>query len=346
MTSYSNTQSKTILVIGGTGAQGSAVIGKLLEGPGAYKIRALTRDVSSVGARVLEAKGVELYQGSFVDLKSVEKALEGVYGVFVNTDGMSYSEATEIYAGIRIFELAHWAGVKHYVYSSIDCHSKLAGYNPENKADHCDAKARVSDWMSAQPSSVDGTAWSVLVTLLYMDMLKLNFLAPVEREDGTKVFRLPLGDKGVLPLISLDDIAFYVRYIFDNREETSGKTLHPVSDHVTGVQLANTFTKVTGKQAIYEDTPLNVWAENTGLDVNAPMASVEKQRGDGSITVGEDFAAFWSTFRKGLIKKDMDLNKKINPGSLNLEGWMRKHKYVGEAKERRVRAGLGAEAKA
>ncbi|KIY68712.1 NAD-P-binding protein [Cylindrobasidium torrendii FP15055 ss-10] len=346
MTSYSNPQTKTILVIGGTGAQGSAVIDKLLETPGAYKVRALTRDVSSAGAKVLESNGVELYQGSFVDLKSIETALKGVYGVFVNTDGMSYSEATEIYAGIRIFELAQWAGVKHYVYSGLDNHYKLAGYNPDNKADHCDAKARVADWMSAQPSPVDGMAWSVVVTLLYMDMLKLNFLAPVEREDGTKVFRLPLGDKGILPLISLDDIAFYVRYIFDNREQTSGEILHPVSDLVTGVQLADTFAKVTGKQATYEDTSLDVWAQNTGLDVNAPMASVEKQRGDGSITVGEDFAAFWNTFRKGLVKKNVDLNKKINPGSLNLERWMRKYNYTGEAKERRVRAGLGAETKA
>ncbi|KIY66645.1 NAD-P-binding protein [Cylindrobasidium torrendii FP15055 ss-10] len=341
----SNSQSKTILVIGATGAQGSAVIDKLLEAPEKYKIRALTRDASSAGAKVLQARGVELYEGSFVDLKAVERALQGVYGVFVNTDGSSYSEATEIHVGIRIFELSKWAGVRHYVYSSIDNVYKLGGYNPENKSDHCDAKARVAEWMSAQPSSVDGMVWSVLVTLPYMEGLNLCFLGPIKREDGTVVFRLPLGDTGAIPYITLEDLAFYARYIFDNPDKTSGEILEPVSDIVTGAQLAGTLTNVTGKPASYEAVSFEKWAEHCGLDMTGPMAAVEKKRGDGSVTAGEDFAGFWKAYRDGLVKKDFELNKKINPGSLNLEAWMRKNNYVGDVERKSIRAGLGAETK-
>lgn len=59
---------KLILVIGVTGAQGIAVIKRLLApatdgSPSLYAVRALTRDPSSARAKVLTAKGVECIQG-------------------------------------------------------------------------------------------------------------------------------------------------------------------------------------------------------------------------------------------------------------------------------------------
>ena len=59
---------KLILVIGATGAQGIAVINKLLEpgadgSPSPYAVRALTRNPSSRRAMELEGKGVEIVKG-------------------------------------------------------------------------------------------------------------------------------------------------------------------------------------------------------------------------------------------------------------------------------------------
>ena len=62
---------KLILVIGATGAQGLAVIDKLLE-PAAngtaspYAVRALTRDPTSRRAKELAAKGVDVVKGDIV----------------------------------------------------------------------------------------------------------------------------------------------------------------------------------------------------------------------------------------------------------------------------------------
>ena len=61
-------QTKLILVIGATGAQGMAVIDKLLEPysdgtPSPYSIRALTLDPDSDRARQLAARGVECFKG-------------------------------------------------------------------------------------------------------------------------------------------------------------------------------------------------------------------------------------------------------------------------------------------
>ena len=59
--------------------------------------------------------------GSTHDFASISKALEGAYGAFVNTDSFTIGEKTEVYEGIRIFELAKEVGtLKHYVWSSLD----------------------------------------------------------------------------------------------------------------------------------------------------------------------------------------------------------------------------------
>ena len=61
------------------------------------------------------------FTGNTTDLSSVAAALEGVYGVFVNTDSDTLGEQLETYTGIRIFELATTVKtIRHYVWSSLD----------------------------------------------------------------------------------------------------------------------------------------------------------------------------------------------------------------------------------
>jgi hypothetical protein len=98
---HSQSQKKLILVIGATGAQGQAVIDALLapdaeERPSSYAIRALTRDPTNAFSQELAKRGVEVVKGSFMDFDSVARALEGAYGVWVNTDGFTVGEAAEI----------------------------------------------------------------------------------------------------------------------------------------------------------------------------------------------------------------------------------------------------------
>ena len=67
--------------------------------------------------------------GSFTNFEDVKKALTGVYGVWNNTDGFTVPIAQEIYAGIRIFEIAKILGtVKHYVWSNLNYTLKVSQY--------------------------------------------------------------------------------------------------------------------------------------------------------------------------------------------------------------------------
>jgi hypothetical protein len=57
--------------------------------------------------------------GDTSNLASVAAALDGAYGAWVNVDGFTVGEWREIYAGIRIFELAKQTkSLRHYVWSS------------------------------------------------------------------------------------------------------------------------------------------------------------------------------------------------------------------------------------
>lgn len=80
---------KRILVIGGTGAQGFAVVKALVEAKDPFTVRVLSRNPDSEGVKETfkDYPQVELVKGSFMDFDSVERALQDCYGVFVNTDG-------------------------------------------------------------------------------------------------------------------------------------------------------------------------------------------------------------------------------------------------------------------
>ncbi|KAA1467630.1 NAD-P-binding protein [Dentipellis sp. KUC8613] len=322
---------KVILVIGATGAQGLAVVDALLApaadgSPSPYGVRALTRDPGSRRAQELKAKGVEVVQ------ESVAKALEGVYGAWVNTDGFTVGEQKEIYAGIRIFELAKVAGtVRHYVWSNLDYSFKKGGYNPLYRCEHYDGKGRVAEWMQAQPSVVSDTSmsWSSVTTGPYMDMLRFHMFGPLNvRADGTYVFAAPVGN-GHVPMIALSDLGFFARYTFDHRAETSGKDLEVASEMVSWDHLIATFTKVTGKKAVFKPVGSDEWFSYFKNADIKPVAN-ERPDGDGSTSWKKNFTGWWAMFRDDVLKRDMAWIRSVNPNGFTLERWMRENNYTGE----------------
>ncbi|KAF9806765.1 hypothetical protein IEO21_08544 [Rhodonia placenta] len=315
----SSTDKKLILVIGATGAQGLAVVDKLLApqedgSPSPYAIRALTRDPESRRAKELIAKGVECVKaflttcasGRFDHFGNVAAALEGVHGAWVNTDGFTIGEPWEIYIGMRIFELAKQAGVRHYVWSNLDYAFKLGNYNETYRCQHYDAKGRVAEWMQAQPSAVSGTdmTWSIVTSGPYMDMLHNMMFGPLKkRENGTIVFATPVGN-GHVPMIALSDLGFFARYTFDNRATTSGKDLPIATEMVGWEYLKTTFEKVTGQKAEIVYQTIDDWIENM-----------------------LNFRGWWALWRDDIVRRDMEWIKKVNPKGHTLESWMKEQDY-------------------
>lgn len=130
-----------ILILGGVGAQNSHVAKELAVA--GHKVRILTRDTQKRGARELAAlPGIEIVQGDTYDEETLEVALRGIQSVYVNTNGFAIGERSEIYWSIRIYEIAYWAGVKHFVYSTLPYVSRRSGFNPKFRVPFVDGKAK------------------------------------------------------------------------------------------------------------------------------------------------------------------------------------------------------------
>lgn len=153
---------KTILIIGATGAQGGATL-KHLSATGEYQILALTRSATSPQAKDLDSlpnvKLITNNAASGYDTEAFLSAASTSDYVFVNTDGFTLGEQAETFWGIRLFELAVRAGVKHFIYSGLDNSSKKSGYDPKFYTGHYEGKARVQ----GRPLSL--TIWQIVAHL-------------------------------------------------------------------------------------------------------------------------------------------------------------------------------------
>jgi uncharacterized protein YbjT (DUF2867 family) len=134
---------QSVLVIGGTGAQGEPIV-RALSAAGKYSVWVLTRHTESAHAKALAGlPNVTVIGGDGYDEATLRSAFKGIDSCYVNTNGFAIGEKAEIYWGIRIYELARQAGVKHFVYGGLDYVSKKGGFDPQFRCGHYDGKGKV-----------------------------------------------------------------------------------------------------------------------------------------------------------------------------------------------------------
>ena len=140
------------------------------------------------------------------------------------------------------------------------------------------------------------------------------------------MWALPLGD-GHIPLIALQDLGFYARWVFDNPLETSGKNVQVASHRASGKDIVDAFTKVTGKPAVYIPLTIDEYF-GSFKNADAPVAPEAPQ----GLTFRQNFTGFWNGWKDDIVHRDMEWLKRIHPGVRNVESWMREHEYEGVRK--------------
>jgi hypothetical protein len=133
----SEPDNQVILVTGATGRQGGAVARSLL-GSG-FAVRSLVRDPQKPGAEALAGAGTELARGDLDDPASIERALEGAYGVFSVQNFFQAGYEGEIRQGTSLADVAKAAGVSHFVYSSVGSAHRETGIS------HFESKRHVEE---------------------------------------------------------------------------------------------------------------------------------------------------------------------------------------------------------
>ena len=136
-----------------------------------------------------------------------------------------------------------------------------------------------------------------------------------------------MGDTGRIPFISLSDIGWWGRHIFDHPGTTTGKNLEIASHLITWPELVETITRVTGIPAEYKRVTMDEYFKlYDGVDT--PVA-VDVAIGKGP-TFEENFRACFSLWRDNIVKRDMDWVRRVHPGTVTLEQWLRDENYNGQ----------------
>ena len=109
----SKSSNRIIAVAGATGAQGEGVV-RALQEHSDYNVRALTRNPSKAAG--LADKVVE---ADFDRPETLRQALEGVYGMFANTNSFAGPDTDEVAQAKAMVDAAKAAGVTDFVWSTL-----------------------------------------------------------------------------------------------------------------------------------------------------------------------------------------------------------------------------------
>ncbi|KAK0267527.1 hypothetical protein LTR35_016257 [Friedmanniomyces endolithicus] len=293
---------KNILVTGATGKQGGAVI-EALANNADFTLLAQTRNASGSGAQKLEGKGnnIKVVQGDQDDVPGLFKnALEaangpiwGVYSVQVS-QGKGVTHDGEIKQGKAMIDESVKAGVKHFVYGSVERGGDERSWENETPIPHFQSKWVIEHYLKDKAGPM---GWTVLRPVAFMDNLAPGF--------PTQVFMAAMRDTlGSKPnqWIATSDIGVFAKLAFQSPKEYNHRAIGLAGDELTSAQLSQAFKNKTGQPMDgtfwFLGSFLKYMVAELGLMIN------------------------W--FGSDGYKANIPELKKMHPGLLTLEEWIEK----------------------
>ena len=281
---------RLVLVTGATGQQGGAVARNLL-GRG-FGVRALTRDPEKPEAKVLAERGAEVVRGDLEDRSSLDRALEGVYGVFSVQNFWEAGYEREIEQGKRLVDAAKAADVEHYVYSSVGSAHRETGIP------HFDSKWEVEEHLRGS-----GVPFTILRPVFFMQNWEM--FGKDQILGGT--LAQPLDPDKPFQMLAAADIGVFVALAFENPREWIGREVELAGDEMTMPEVAGTFSRVVGREVGYYQVP---WDQ---FEVNA----------------GEEATVMYRWFNDHGYEADIAALREVHPGLIAFEEYLRTHDWEG-----------------
>ena len=190
-------QKLVVVVAGGTGKQGGAVVKSLLER--GHKVRSITRSTDSAKAKELADAGVTLVCASLEDTTALTKALEGATSLFAMTTPYEAGADAETRQGVSAADAAKAAGV-HLVFTSAGSANRQTGIP------HFECKHKVEDHIAKI-----GVRATVLAPVYFMENLYFG-----SEQLAKGVYATPLPPTRRLAQVAVADIgAVAVRLLED-----------------------------------------------------------------------------------------------------------------------------------
>jgi len=217
---------------------------------GSFSARAVTRDPESTNAKALAAKGAEVVKADLNDPASLEKAMEGAYGVFGLTDFWTAWHDEEK-QGKNLVDAATKTGIKHFVWPTLD-HS-------EWQVPHFETKARVNDYLIAS-----GVPRTSIYTAFFVENVGSPFFALKRNESGKVVMDVLFSTDAKIPMIAASDIGGWALAAFKNPDEWAGKDMKVCTEWVSPREIAKLVSETTGEEVEVKEVDEQAWQAARG----------------------------------------------------------------------------------
>ncbi|MDT8305726.1 MAG: NmrA/HSCARG family protein [Anaerolineae bacterium] len=283
---------KQVLVFGATGNIGGAAARALLKR--GWRVRAVTRNPSSVKAQALATLGAELCQADMEDPASLEAAFGGIKRAFSVQNWTTSGVAGEIRQGKLVADAARRAGVEHLVYGSAGTGE------PDSGVPHFDSKLEVEAYMRAL-----GLPTTVIRPGPFMELMAdKQFFPPAGIwGTGTRI----MGWDTPSPWIAVDDIGVAIANIFAAPAKWVGKEVELIGDVKSLAECRQAFVERAGKQPFRLPLPLWLFRRMAGEEMIVMWQwLVDYVAAQGS-------AAMWQT---------VETTRELSPGLLDVESWL------------------------
>ncbi|KAF5639621.1 nitrogen metabolic regulation nmr [Fusarium sp. NRRL 52700] len=264
--------SKTIVIVGVTGAQGGSVAQTFLQLP-SWHVRGITRNPGGDSAKRLKSEGVEIVQGDLDDKESLIRAFQGAHAIFSNTDffthlqqamaqpditknrtTLEYAYDREVGQGINIAEAAADPSViktlERFVMSTLSHATKWSGGKYTNVY-HFDSKAAMIKATEERFPEV-AVRMSTVTIGHYVTVWKLfDRLAPKLQPDGSYLMSRNTPRDFKMPFIVTErDTGGFVKAMVDL---PSNKHILGVSEEMTLPEWVEIWGRVNGVKAVYKE---------------------------------------------------------------------------------------------
>lgn len=255
---------KILAVLGATGQQGSSVVTYVLHDPDLsqeYKIRALTRDISSDKAKQLP-KDVEIVRSDVSDRASLATAFTGVHTLFAMTTPAMGENALEIeYETIKtIADVAVEKGVTYIIFSTLSSITTIS-QGKYTTGTPFDAKAKGEQYIRGLPIK---SAFYCPGSFME-NFASQAFLAPKRHptQDNTWIMTRNVSPETQMPLIdATGDSGKFVGTILAEPDKYQGKTIYAATKIYTLEEIAAILSKSTSKNIIYKQVTNEEFAQS------------------------------------------------------------------------------------
>jgi uncharacterized protein YbjT (DUF2867 family) len=224
-----------ILVAGGTGVLGTAIVRRLIESGRAVSVLTRRRE----RARTLESAGAQVRIGDLRDRSSLAEACHGATHVittanaFMGTDAQSVDAVDEL-GNRNLINAARTARVRQFVFTSARVPDAYHAIDFFAAKVHTEAYLRQS-----------GLPWTILRPTAFMETWAMIVGDPLVRTGRTKIFG---SGRNPINFVAVDDVAAVAVMTLDRPDALNSVIDIGGPEDLTLLEVAEIFEKVTGRR--------------------------------------------------------------------------------------------------